>query len=120
MKEVKIVVIEDDNMMISIYEAQLPLIFKKCKIISYRTREEFLGSLSTGHKIDVIISDVVLPDGNGYQLKKNLIDGGYSDIPILFVTSLGEIDEGGPDGFEVLGKPINSKKLSKILKKIMR
>ena len=64
---------------------------------------------------DIIVLDIMLPDGSGFDFLKELrvVNGKWSNIPVLLLTALSEFDnvvkglkEGGDD---YLAKPYNNK-----------
>jgi len=82
------------------------------------TREAFTKSLP-----DVLILDVMLPDGNGFQFAKELRVK-YSQIPIIFLTAKEE-ESDRIMGFEVGGddyvvKPFSNKELLLRVKALLR
>ena len=61
---------------------------------------------------DLIVLDIMLPDGSGLDFIRELRDGNVKDIPVLLLTALGESDDvvkglnmGGDD---YLSKPYNN------------
>ena len=83
--------------------------------------------LSIAEKIpDVIVLDIMLPDGSGLDFLKELRagDGQWSNIPVLLLTALSEFDdvvkglkEGGDD---YLAKPYNNKVLLARIESLLR
>jgi CheY-like chemotaxis protein len=53
---------------------------------------EALARLSTSD-LDVVIADVEMPDMDGYELCRRVRAAGQADIPFLFCSGLGELDQ---------------------------
>lgn len=76
--------------------------------------KEALKLLET-HKPKLIISDVMMPDMNGYELCLNVRQRGLEDIPFLFLSALGSPPERvvglrmGADDYIV--KPVDEEEL---------
>lgn len=73
-------------------------------------------------KIDLIILDITLPDGNGLDLCKSIRE--YSDIPIIFLTAMDEeidiikgFDLGADD---YITKPFKARELVSRIKSLLR
>lgn len=61
------------------------------------------------HNFDIIVCDVMLPDGNGFYLAKDLFK--YQQCPIIFLTALSD-DDSQIEGFDAgatdyIAKPVN-------------
>lgn len=76
----------------------------------------------TIHNIDLILLDVNLPDGSGYELCKEIRQS--SETPIIFLTALDEeanvvagLDLGGDD---YMTKPVRTKELLSRMKAVAR
>ncbi|HTW57884.1 MAG TPA: response regulator [Terriglobales bacterium] len=64
-----------------------------------------------GDEIDLLITDVVLPGENGYELAGRLRNRGPK-LKVLFVTGYGDqMRPGKEDGLECLAKPFSSEML---------
>jgi two-component system chemotaxis response regulator CheY len=77
----------------------------------------------TGNKVDVVITDLNMPNMNGFELIRALrADGNYKFTPILMLTTEGDgskKEEGkaaGATGWIV--KPFNPEKLVEVVKKV--
>lgn len=79
----QIMIVEDDYDMRGLFSAVLTQ--KGYKTIGACDGEEALGILDKTH-IDLIISDVMMPNMDGFELTKNLRESGYT-IPILIITA---------------------------------
>ncbi len=77
----------------------------------------------TGHATDLIVLDVLLPDGSGLDACKDL-RAGRSEVPIILLTALKEdVDriiglELGADDY--LGKPFNPRELVARIRAVLR
>lgn len=90
--------------------------------LSYKTTvKDTLESLKDNVKIDLIILDVTLPDGNGFDLYKNHINN--TNIPTIFLTANddeNDIVKGLEFGAEdYITKPFSTKELLARIKKIL-
>lgn len=107
----KILVVEDDKNLRKLIATYL----KKNEYITYEATNglEALDIMDTNY-IDLIISDIMMKEMDGYELTKSLRDANYT-IPILLVTAKSTIadkKEGfllGADDYMV--KPINMEEL---------
>ena len=62
-----------------------------CDIILAESGNQAMALLSSGKLPDIIVSDVNMPDGNGYRLCKDVkSDARYSHIPVILLASRGE------------------------------
>jgi DNA-binding response OmpR family regulator len=115
-----ILVVEDD-------ETLNKMICAKLKQESYRVfptfdGEQALDLLDIEH-IDLIISDIMMPNMDGYQLTKELRDAAYT-IPILMITaknSLEDMEKGfraGTDDYMI--KPISLREMILRVKALLR
>lgn len=90
---------------------------RKCLVLEARDGLEAY-EIFLKHKIDIIISDVRMPQGNGVDLLKK-IRALHPEIPVvLLATGFADItsDEGVKLGaLAVLDKPIDRKKMFKLL-----
>lgn len=115
-----ILVVEDDeilNKMIGI----------KLKQEAYRVYEAFDGEQALNvldrEHIDLIISDIMMPNMDGYQLIKELRNAAYT-IPILIITAKNQFEDmekafrAGTDDYMV--KPIGMKEMVLRVKALLR
>ena len=85
--------------------------------VNVKTTKEFLNIV----RPDLIILDISLPDGNGFELYKNIIKG--KKIPTIFLTAKDEEDdivkglELGADDY--ITKPFSTKELVARMNKIL-
>ncbi len=115
-----ILVVEDD-------ETLNKMICAKLKQESYRVFSAFDGEqaldLLDKEHIDLIISDIMMPRMNGYQLTRELRDADYT-IPILMITaknSLEDMEKGfraGTDDYMI--KPISLREMVLRVKALLR
>lgn len=116
----KILVVEDDKNLRKLTTTYL----KKNEYITYEATNglEALDIMDTNY-IDLIISDIMMKEMDGYELTKSLRDANYT-IPILLVTAKSTIadkKEGfllGADDYMV--KPINMEELLLRVKVLLR
>ena len=116
----KILVVEDDKNLRKLIATYL----KKNEYITYEATNglEALDIMDTNY-IDLIISDIMMKEMDGYELTKSLRDANYT-IPILLVTAKSTIadkKEGfllGADDYMV--KPINMEELLLRVKVLLR
>jgi two-component system OmpR family response regulator len=115
-----ILVIEDD-------ENLNKLMCEKLKNETYQVfsafdGEEALEVLDQKH-VDLIISDIMMPNMNGYELTKQLRDAAYT-LPILMITAKDQMEDmekgfiAGTDDYMV--KPINLKEMLLRVKALLR
>ena len=83
---------------------------------------EALGKLSQGVHMDVCLLDVMLPDGDGYQICRKIRE--TSDVPILFLTACDDevhtvlaLEQGADD---YIAKPFRIRELMARIKAILR
>ena len=106
-----ILVVEDDKNLKKLMTTYL----KKNGYITYEANngEEALDILDKSY-IDLIISDIMMPKIDGYELTKELRQAKY-EIPIMLITAKGEIEDKktgfllGADDYMV--KPINMEEM---------
>ena len=115
-----VLVVEDDEILNK-------MICVKLKQEAYVTFVAFDGQqaldvLDREH-IDLIISDIMMPNMDGYKLTRELRNAGYT-IPILMVTAKNQMDDmekgfiAGTDDYMI--KPINMKEMVLRVKALLR
>ena len=115
-----ILVVEDD-------ENLNKLMCEKLKNEAYQVfsafdGEEALEVLDQKH-VDLIISDIMMPNMNGYELTKQLRDASFT-LPILMITAKDQMEDmekgfkAGTDDYMV--KPINLKEMLLRVKALLR
>ena len=115
-----VLVVEDDEILNK-------MICIKLKQEAYVTFKAFDGeqALEVLDKelIDIIISDIMMPNMNGYELTRELRNAAYT-IPILMVTAKNQMEDmekgfiAGTDDYMI--KPINMKELVLRVKALLR
>ena len=115
-----ILVVEDDEILNK-------MICAKLQQESYRVFTSFDGKqaldLLDKEHIDLIISDIMMPNMNGYQLSKELRDAEYT-IPILMITAKNQFEDmekgfrAGTDDYMI--KPISMRELVLRVKALLR
>ncbi|MEP6263117.1 MAG: response regulator [Gillisia sp.] len=86
MKE--IYVVEDDKFIRELLEL---LLMDKYKVRSFPNAEKFRKSIKIG-KPKLILMDIMLPDGNGQEMCKNLAqDKETNDIPVILMSAHADI-----------------------------
>jgi putative two-component system response regulator len=108
-----ILVVDDQPQNIELLEAHL--VPHGYDIVKAATGEEALGKLS-GHRIDLILLDVMMPGLDGFEVTRRVRqDQTYRLLPILLVTALQETEDrekGIKAGCnDIISKPIDKIKL---------
>lgn len=113
-----ILIVEDNNSLRLLYQAYLS---KKYDIISAINGYEALEKLSE-HKVDLVLSDIRMPQMNGLSLRKKINQqNGRSIIPFIFLTA--QDDEMVQEQAAELGiddyliKPINKMQLIRVIQR---
>ena len=92
-------------------------------VTTANSAEDALHITAQSH-FDLIISDIGMPQMNGYELAESLRNrGDYSDTPLIAVTGYTEYDDRGRSlraGFDAhLTKPINPSQLLEIISELL-
>lgn len=82
-------------------------------------------NLAAGRHFDLVISDIGMPEMNGYELAESLRQqNDYRATPLIAVTGYTEYDDRGRSltaGFDAhLTKPINPSQLLEMVRELMR
>ncbi|NLZ33779.1 Heme response regulator HssR [Clostridium sp. N3C] len=115
-----ILVVEDDELLNKMICAKLKQ--ESYNVFSSFDGEQALDILDREH-IDLIISDIMMPNMDGYQLTKELRDASYT-IPILMITAKNQFEDmekafrAGTDDYMV--KPISMRELILRVKALLR
>lgn len=115
-----ILVVEDDTILNKMICAKLKQ--ESYKVFTSFDGEQALAILDKEH-IDLIISDIMMPNMDGYQLTKELRDASYN-IPILMITAKNQFEDmekafrAGTDDYMV--KPISMRELVLRVKALLR
>ena len=116
----KILVVEDDKNLRKLIATCL----KKANYTVFDTRngKEALELMDTEY-VDLIVTDIMMPEMNGYELIKSLREAKY-EIPILIITAKEDIEDKkqgftlGADDYMV--KPINIDELILRVKSLLK
>ena len=92
----KILVVDDEKMMLMLTRR---ILAKKYEIITALTGEEAIAIFQR-EKPDLILSDLMMPGMDGYEMHRILQEKFSEPIPIIFMTA-DESDESESRGFEV-------------------
>ena len=115
-----ILVVEDDEVLNKMICTKLRQ--ESYSVFAAFDGEQALDLLDQEH-IDLIISDIMMPHMDGYQLAKELRDAAYT-IPILMVTAKNQIEDmekgfrAGTDDYMI--KPISMRELVLRVKALLR
>ncbi|AYD03764.1 two-component system response regulator (plasmid) [Neorhizobium sp. NCHU2750] len=115
-----ILVVDDDDEIRNLLARYLTQQGYRCSVAS--DRREYEGQILK-EKPDLIVLDVMLPDGSGLDICRNLQTSG-SPVPVILLTALKEdVDriiglELGADDY--LGKPFNPRELTARIKAVLR
>lgn len=115
-----ILVVEDDEILNKMICSKLRL--ESYHVFAVFDGEQALDLLDKEH-IDLIISDIMMPRMDGYQLAKELRDAAYT-IPILMITAKNQIEDmekgfrAGTDDYMI--KPISMRELVLRVKALLR
>lgn len=95
------------------------------EIIMVSSGNKALQVLSSGKLPDIIVSDVNMPDGDGFYLCKELkANENYSNIPVILLTASGEeqsqIDSYRMGAESFMAKPFEVDTLMELLRNILR
>ena len=115
-----VLVVEDDNI---IREGlQISLRQDGYDVLTAATQNEALDTISGNQTIDVFLLDVMLPDGDGYTICREIRK--KSDVPILFLTACDDevhtvlaLEQGADD---YIAKPFRIRELLARMKAILR
>lgn len=115
-----ILVVEDDEILNKMICAKLQQ--ESYRVFTSFDGEQALDLLDKEH-IDLIISDIMMPNMDGYQLARELRDAEYT-IPILMITAKNQFEDmekgfrAGTDDYMV--KPISMRELVLRVKALLR
>ena len=115
----KILLIEDNEAIIMVLKYSLEQ--ENFQVISAKTAKESKEKLDNKN-IDIVLLDVSLPDGNGFEICKEIKE--KNDIPIIFLTAQDEetsivlgLDLGADD---YIVKPFRTRELISRIKSVLR
>ena len=116
----KILLIEDDVAFCKMLETFLSK--KGYEVISAFTAGEAYKIL-TNHAVDLVITDVRLPDDDGLSILKHIKED-YNNIPVILMTGYAEVNkavEAMKEGaFDYISKPVRPDELLKIVDKALQ
>lgn len=115
-----VLVVEDDNI---IREGlQISLRQDGYEVVTAATKKEALDTISGNQMIDIFLLDVMLPDGDGYTICREIRK--KRDAPILFLTACDDevhtvlaLEQGADD---YIAKPFRIRELLARMKAILR
>lgn len=115
---IAVLVVDDEKMIRELLGETLEAI--GYKVLTAEDHKQAIGVLKS-EKIDVVITDVVLPDKSGIDLIKALKEGS-PQLPVLAISGKGvpeqSVLEAGADGF--LAKPFRIGKVEELIEKTLR
>lgn len=115
-----ILVVEDDEILNKMICAKLKQ--ESYHVFASFDGEQALDLLDKEH-MDLIISDIMMPNMDGYQLARELRDAAYT-IPILMITAKNQFEDmekgfrAGTDDYMI--KPISMRELALRVKALLR
>lgn len=92
----RIGIVDDDEVILKELSSKISSTWRSVKVYTFSTAESFLES---DEDLDLVVLDVMLPDGNGYELCE-LIKESNPKTRVVLLTVLGD-DESVLKGFEV-------------------
>lgn len=121
--KMSLMLVDDNRDLLEFLKEALAPEFSEVMTIS--SGNKALAALDEGRIPDIIVSDVNMPDGDGYRLCKTLKESDrYSHIPIILLTARGEEQSQGDsyrlgaDGF--MAKPFEIDTLLELIRNILR
>jgi CheY-like chemotaxis protein len=100
-KQFKILLVEDEESMVTLIKYNLE---QAGYIFSSVRNGKLALEFCKNSKPDLIISDISMPEMDGYELRENLItDENFRDIPFIFLTAKTQAD----DKFRGIGLGVN-------------
>ena len=119
----RLMLVDDNRDLLEFLREALSNDFKE--IISADSGNKAMKIISSGKLPDIIVSDVNMPDGDGYQLCKEIKNNEkYNHIPVVLLASKGAEQSQsdsykiGADGF--LPKPFEMETLTELLRGLLR
>ena len=92
----KILVVDDEEMMLMMAER---ILSRKYEVITATTGEEAI-KIFENERPDMVLSDLMMPEMDGYELQQILQEKSQEPVPIMFMTA-DESDESETKGFEM-------------------
>lgn len=116
----KVLVVEDDEMILE--GLRISLRQDGYQVVTATTKEAAFDLLKSGVKVDICLLDVMLPDGDGYEICKEIRKS--DNVPILFLTACEDevhtvlaLEQGADD---YITKPFRIRELLARMKAILR
>ena len=108
-KKLSLLVVDDEPELLELLVENLRLHFTD--VISFPSIQPVLDHL-TSNKADLILSDIRMPGGSGFDLIRKLKESGQTELPVILVT--GFLDTSNDDAIQagasaVLHKPYKMK-----------
>jgi DNA-binding response OmpR family regulator len=117
----KILVVDDDKMILKAITSSLSS--EGHEIITAENGLEAL-EVTSHQKLDLIISDIMMPDLSGLSLLSMLKQFYFNNIPVIIISSLDKTDvilsSLGLGAADFISKPINFKELGQRVKKCLK
>lgn len=118
---VKILIVDDETTITENMKHDLSKANDDYKVFTCNSGYDAI-SILLNQDIDIVITDIAMPDMNGYQLYGK-ISNMFPDIPVVMMTGFGydpnhTIIKSKKDGLkDVVFKPFDTKKMVKIINK---
>lgn len=104
------ILLVEDNPEVALVTAQMLRSMGFAVEVANRARKA-LARLDAGQRFDLLLSDVVMPDGvTGLDLAR-AVRQRYPALPIILMSGYNDVVTGGETGFQVLRKPVPFKEL---------
>lgn len=118
-----LMIVDDSNDLLDFLKESLDEEF--LEVITITSGNKALAALAAGRLPDIIVSDVNMPDGDGYSLCKEIKGNEkYSHIPIVLLTARGEersqSDSYRLDADAFMAKPFEIETLLELLRSLLR
>lgn len=118
-----LMLVDDNQDLLDFLQEALSSDFKK--VITATSGNNALRAISSGDMPDIIVSDVNMPDGDGFRLCHELKNNGkYSHIPFILLTARGE-EQSQSDSYRMgadafLAKPFEIETLTEMMRNLLR
>lgn len=115
-----VLIVEDDTMILE--GLKYSLMQEGYEVVTAETKKEALDRIHSREQFDICLLDIMLPDGNGYEICREIRKN--SDVPILFLTACDDevntvmaLEQGADD---YISKPFRIRELLARMKAILR
>ena len=117
----KIVIVDDEEF--NLFLLENVLVLEGAEVISKRNAKDVLELFEENNNIDVILTDLMMPEMDGYDLMDRLQESDFGkNIPIIALSAnMNECEEAKCKSKGVvscLSKPINVEKLIRIINNV--